>query len=101
MFAMGFIGFLAGILFKNGILKKSKIMLCIFGFVASVFVYGGIMNPAAALMSNNSIDKSVIIAYYVTGLPIDCIQGVATALFLYFGAAGGLEGTRKDVGLFG
>ena len=50
MFAAGIIGFLAGILFQKGWLKARKISLCIYGFLATVFIYGGIMNPASLVM---------------------------------------------------
>ncbi|MEG2118820.1 MAG: ATP-binding cassette domain-containing protein, partial [Pseudoflavonifractor sp.] len=32
MFAMGLIGFLAGVLFRKGVLRRSKTALCVFGF---------------------------------------------------------------------
>ena len=52
MFAAGIIGFLAGILFQKGWLKARKISLCIYGFLATVFIYGGIMNPASLVMTS-------------------------------------------------
>ena len=50
MFAMGLIGFLAGILFRKGLLRRSRISLCVFGGLAAFIIYGGIMNPASALI---------------------------------------------------
>ncbi|MEG1887429.1 MAG: ECF transporter S component, partial [Oscillospiraceae bacterium] len=47
MFAFGIIGFLAGVLFKKGILTKKKIPLCIFGGLSTLLIFGGIMNPSA------------------------------------------------------
>ncbi|MBQ7759357.1 ECF transporter S component [Anaerotignum sp.] len=91
MFAMGIIGFLAGILFRKGMLQRKRLSLCIFGALSAVFIYGGIMNPAAALLSGNSMDLNIILAYYLTGLPVDCIQGLATWLFLWFAAEPMLE----------
>lgn len=91
MFAMGIIGFLSGVLFKKGFLRRDKLAMGIFGFLMTVVVYGGIMNPAAALMSYADINWQTIAAYYLSGLPVDTMQGVATFLFLYLGAEPMLE----------
>ena len=91
MFAMGIIGFLAGLLFRKGLLQRKKIALCIFGLISAIFIYGGIMNLAAALLSASEIDWKLILAYYLTGFPVDCIQGIATWLFLWFAAEPMLE----------
>ena len=91
MFAMGIIGFLAGILFRKGLLGRNRLSLCIFGAISAVFIYGGIMNPAAALLSASKLDWNIILAYYLTGFPIDCVQGAATWLFLWFAAEPMLE----------
>ena len=46
MFAMGFIGFLSGILYRIGLLPTKRLSLCIYGFLVTVFIYGGIMNQS-------------------------------------------------------
>lgn len=91
MFAMGLVGFLAGVLFRKGLLQRKRLSLCIFGAFSAVVIYGGIMNPAAALMSANSLNRHIILAYYLAGFPVDCVQGMATWLFLWFGAEPMLE----------
>ena len=88
MFAMGMVGFLAGIIFHRR--KKvfnyesivGKIILSIYGFIAAVIIYGGIMNPAAAIMAHAKLNKATLLSYYATGFPMDAIQGVATVLFI-------------------
>ncbi len=83
MFAMGIIGFLAGVLFKKGWLRRTRMSLAVFGVLCAVLIYGGIMNPAAALMiSPQSVNFEMLFAYCVTGLPMDLIHGFSTALFL-------------------
>lgn len=88
MFAMGMVGFLAGLLFhgrKKILNHKSilgKIVLSGYGFIAAVVVYGGIMNPAAAIMAHAKLNKATLLSYYGTGLPMDIIQGIATVLFI-------------------
>ena len=83
MFATGIIGFLAGVLFKKGWLRRNKISLALFGAICAVVVYGGIMNPASALMwSGENLSWSMIFAYYLTGFPMDLVHAFATAFFL-------------------
>ncbi len=91
MFAMGIIGFLAGILFRKGWLRRTKSALAAFGVLCGIVIYGGIMNPASALMVTPKINMGVIISYYVTGFPMDCVHGFSTALFLYLAAEPFLE----------
>ncbi len=84
MFSFGVIGFVAGILFQKGFLRKTKGSLCFFGFFAVLVIYGGIMNPASLMMWQNHITKEMILSAYVAGLPFDLIHAVATAFFLWF-----------------
>ena len=83
MFSFGIIGFLAGILYQKGILKARKRDLCIYGFLSVFLIYGGIMNPASVLMSYGYITKSSLIAYYISGAPVDLVHAVSTVIFLW------------------
>ena len=91
MFSMGIIGWLAGVLYRKGVLRRGRLSLCIFGVIASTIIYGGIMNPASALMWSNTINWKIILSYYVTGLPVDLVRAVATFIFLWLGAEPMLE----------
>lgn len=92
MFCMGIIGFLAGILFQKGWLRRSRGSLAVFGAFSAIVIYGGIMNPASALMWNSgSLNWNVILAYYITGFPMDLIHAAATFLFLLIAAEPMLE----------
>jgi energy-coupling factor transporter ATP-binding protein EcfA2/uncharacterized membrane protein len=92
MFAMGLCGFLAGVVFRPGGLARKRIPLCIFGAAAALLVYGGIMNPASAIMyQGGELNRSIIAAYYISGLPFDLVHAAATAVFLFFGAEPMLE----------
>ncbi len=84
MFAMGIIGFLAGVLFRKGLLRRTRASLCIFGALASVIIYGGIMNPASALMWTHTINWEIILVYYISGFPIDLVRAAGTVFFLWF-----------------
>ena len=84
MFAFGVIGFLAGILYQKGILKARKPDLWIYGFLSVFLIYGGIMNPASILMSYGYITKESLIAYYISGAPVDLVHATSTVIFLWF-----------------
>ena len=83
MFAFGMIGFLTGILYQKGILKARKTELCIYGFLSVFLIYGGIMNPASILMSYGYITKSTLLAYYISGAPVDLVHAISTVIFLW------------------
>ena len=91
MFAMGIIGWLAGVLYRKGVLRRGRLSLCIFGVIASTIIYGGIMNLASALMWSNTINWKIILSYYVTGLPVDLVRAIATFFFLWLIAEPMLE----------
>ncbi len=84
MFSWGIIGFLAGILFRKGLLTRNKIELCIFGFLATLIIYGGIMNPASVIMSQTNVNAKMIFSSYIAGFPMDMIHAVSTVVFLWF-----------------
>lgn len=91
MFAFGIIGFLAGVLFRKGYLRRNTIALCIFGGFAAFFIYGGIMNPAAVLMYQAKPGIEMFILAYLRGIPVDLVHATATVVFLYFIAKPMLE----------
>ncbi|MDR1299566.1 MAG: ATP-binding cassette domain-containing protein [Oscillospiraceae bacterium] len=91
MFAMGAIGFLAGILFKKGLLLRTRLPLCIFGALATLVIYGGIMNPAYLLIYQPNPKPAMLIPIYLAGLPFDLVHALATAFFLWFGSRPMLE----------
>lgn len=83
MFAFGIIGFLAGTLFKKGILRRNKIALTLFGGLSTFFIYGGIMNPASVLIFQNKPTKEMFYLAYLRGIPFDIIHATATVVFLW------------------
>jgi energy-coupling factor transport system ATP-binding protein len=83
MFAMGLIGFLAGVLFKKGLLRRSRLPLCIFGGLAVVLIYGGLMNPSFVIQYNDHPAWGMFLAAYLTGFPFDLVHAAATVFFLW------------------
>ncbi len=101
MFAMGLVGLIAGGL--SGFLRGGKGRLCVFGALVTIVVYGGLMNLSSALIWAREPDIRVILTYFVTGFPMDCVHAAATALFLWFGAepmCEKLDRLRVRYGLF-
>lgn len=92
MFSMGIIGFLAGVLFRKGLLRRNATSLAVFGAIAAIVIYGGIMNPASAILfSASSLNWNILLAHYVSGLPMDLIHALATFVFLEVAAEPMLE----------
>ena len=94
MFAMGLVGFLAGLFFAGSSVRTrnmTKLGLCIFGALMCIVVYGGIMNPASVIMWQPNINFSMIMASYVTGFPFDLAQATATVIALWLVARPFLE----------
>lgn len=83
MFALGIIGFIAGVIFSKKKLRKNKIALCIFGFIATIVIYGGIMNPSTVILSYENPTLEMFVAAYISGIPFDLIHATATAFFLW------------------
>lgn len=91
MFSFGIIGFLAGIMFQKGILRKTKTDMCVFGFLVTFIIYGGIMNPASVIMWQSNININMVLSSYIMGMPFDFIHAVSTVFFLFFAAEPMLE----------
>jgi energy-coupling factor transport system ATP-binding protein len=92
MFSMGMIGFLAGILFRKGWLRRSRGSLAVFGGICAVFLYGLIMNCASAIIwSPEGLNWHTLMAYCISGLPMDLVHAAATILFLLIAAEPMLE----------
>lgn len=83
MFGFGIIGFIAGILFKKGLVSKKKISLCIYGVLSTFFIYGGLLNPASVIMFSGKITWELLIVSYIRGFWFDVIHAAATGIFLF------------------
>jgi energy-coupling factor transport system substrate-specific component len=84
MFCFGIIGFLAGVLFQKGLLKKNRLQLCIFGGLAAFFIYGGIIDIWTILMFTPDPAWETAALVYGTGFWFNLIHAVATVIFLFF-----------------
>lgn len=86
MFSFGIIGFLAGVIFQKGILRKNKTELCLFGFLTVFVIYGGIMDSASVVIWQQNPTRAMFWANIVSGIPFNLVHAFSTVLFLWFGA---------------
>lgn len=84
MFCFGIIGFLAGVLFEKGVIKKTRLSLCIFGGAATLIIYGGIINIGSLLMFTSHFSWGALLTTYISGFWFDLVHAIATVFFLYF-----------------
>jgi len=82
MFAFGVIGFLAGILFRKGLLRRNPMSLAVFGGLAAFIIYGGIINPASVIMWQPNPTLEMFLLAYLQGIPFDLVHAAATVFFL-------------------
>lgn len=83
MFAMGLCGFLAGVLYRRGLLRRGRVSLCIYGALSALLIYGVLMNVSSALLWQSPTSWATIGAYLLSGFPVDCVHAAATVCFLW------------------
>lgn len=91
MFAMGMVGFLAGLLYRRGVLRRGRLSLCIYGALAAAFIYGPIMNLSSAFTWYTELSWQTVLAYLVSGFPVDLVHAAATVLYLWLFSEAMLE----------
>ena len=92
MFCLGIIGFLSGIIFYKKVpvekrdkkwRRKRKIYLCIYGALATLFIYGIIMDLSGLLSFQSNPTKHMILAVLASGVPFNIIHALSTVIFLF------------------
>ena len=83
MIAFGIVGFVSGFLI-NKLKLKSKLAISLYGFFATVLIYGGITNPSSVLIYEKNPTLSMLLLTYLPGLPLDIVHGISTFFFLWF-----------------
>ncbi|SDX81835.1 ECF transporter S component [Paenibacillus sp. CF384] len=82
MFGFGIIGFMAGVLFRKGLLRRNRISLSLFGGIAAFVIYGTIMNVSSVFMTQTKVTVEMFVLACIRGIPFDLIHGFATVVFL-------------------
>ncbi len=83
MFTMGICGFVAGFVFYNRPKLQKSWILGVFGFIAIIVLYGGILNTSSALLWEQNLNVGIIWSYIIKGVPFDALHGAATAFFMF------------------
>jgi energy-coupling factor transport system substrate-specific component len=83
MFCFGIIGFIAGILFKKGFLKKERLPLCLYGGLSTFFIYGGIIDLSSLLMFTPQFSWPALLAIYISGFWFNVVHAAATVFLLF------------------
>lgn len=82
MFALGIIGFLAGLLFYQKKIAFPKVFQCLYGGVATFVIYGFLMDTASVLNVMQGWSKEAFLASYISGIPFNFVHAFSTVLFL-------------------
>ncbi len=86
MFAMGIMGFVAGIIFHKKVSERERFWsVCIFGTSATILIYGVLVDTSSLLLlysSNMSLKMWLTVC--LSGLPFNVIHGLSTGIFLFF-----------------
>ncbi len=73
-------------------MRATRLSLCVFGGLSTLILYGGIMNFQSALQASPSVlNPKIVLAYCVSGFPMDCVHAAATWFFLWVAAEPMLE----------
>ncbi len=84
MLGFGMVGLVSGLIFSKKGIGVTKNCLVIFGLIATVVFYGGIVNAEYILVWQENPTWEMVVAAYLAGLPFDLVHGVSTAVFLWF-----------------
>ncbi len=80
MFALGLVGFFAGILFQK--LPVNKAFLSIYGLVSILVLYGGVVDLNTLFFTTGNPTWEAVAAVYGAGFSMNLIYGISTACFL-------------------
>ena len=97
MFAFGVIGFLAGLLFEKRMRRENLplVGVCVYGFLATVVIYGLLLDTSTALSVLEGLTWQSVLACYVAGVPVNITHGVSTVVFLSLCAKPMLKKIRR------
>lgn len=85
VYCFGLIGLLIALVcFKNR-LQVNRMVLALFGFCLTFFVYGGVMNFSTAVLSGlfDSFSFEGLSVIFLAGIPYDFLHALGVAIFLF------------------
>lgn len=84
MFAFGLAGFIAGVLYDKGIMKKEKrISTALIGGAIVMLVVGPILDTCTVFTMSSMINMSSAAAVYLAGIPFNVVHSAATAITMF------------------
>ncbi len=81
MFALGMIGFFAGLLLRG---SRNRLLVALYGFFSVPVFYGGIVEINTIFFTVREPTAVQAAGVYLAGLPFNLLFGLSTALFLFF-----------------
>lgn len=81
MYAWGIVGFIAGFICEKGFFENRKILVYIYGFLASIY-FGLIMDSQYVIGYIYNLSVKSALTVYGAGLPFSLIHAVSTVVFL-------------------
>ena len=88
MMAYGAGGMLAGFLAQRGLLGHNRWRLALFGFFASVFLVGPLLDLSSVFWMLSEFSWSGALTIFGSGVPINLVQGITTfSMMALFGTA--------------
>ena len=56
--------------------------LCLYGGLATLVIYGFLMDTASVFMGMGAVQETAFMAMYISGFPMNVIHGTASVIFL-------------------
>ncbi|MGI6590149.1 MAG: ECF transporter S component [Eggerthellaceae bacterium] len=89
MFSYGLTGFVFGLLAQKDVIPRSrltrrqKVILAVTSFLFVLCITGPILDTSSVFMMLSTVTPEGALAVYATGLPVNAIHGLSTAVILY------------------
>lgn len=99
MLGMGLVGFFGGLVF--GKRRPHILAVCVYGFLASMLIYGLIMDFSTAVMAYDKPTTGQILTTLSMGVWFNVLHGVSTFLFLLIGGRSFIKHMDRIVKKYG
>ncbi len=83
MFGFAIVGFMAGVLTRWGVVRKTRISMAIYGMISVMIFYAPVVNFGNVMMMYHEPSWQLFKISMLTGLPFDIIHAISTAFFLF------------------
>lgn len=84
MISFGMMGLVSGLFFGIKTVRKNRITYSLFGFLSTLVIYGGIVNPGSMLLWEPNPSFEMIASSWIAGLPYDLVHAFSALVFLWF-----------------